>query len=51
MQYSRMWDIAVAQQGLVGAGGGGCGGQPCGTDEEHGRNQVARGMVRGGRTV
>ena len=38
-----MCDKAVAQQGLVGGGGGG-GGEPCGTDEEHGRNQVARGI-------
>ena len=26
------------------SGGGGGGGEPCGTDEEHGRNQVACGI-------
>ena len=42
--------MADAQQGLVGAEGGG-GGQAWGTDEEHARNQVACGMDRGGRTM
>ena len=41
---------AVAQQGLVGWGGGE-GGQPCRTGQEQERNHVGCGMGRGGRTV